>query len=46
MAEDLRTAAMHRLASGDRENAGYLLRRSLLLHRTTETLSLQKLLGR
>lgn len=46
MAEELRIAAMHRLASGDSETAGRLLRRSLLLHRTPETLSLQRLLGR
>jgi len=46
MAEELRITAMHRLLSGDRETAGRLLRRSLLLHRTPETLILQRLLGR
>ena len=43
--EELRIAAMRRPASGDRETTGRLLRRSLLLHRTPETLSLQRLLG-
>jgi hypothetical protein len=45
MAEELRITAMHRLVSGERETAGRLLRRSLLLHRTPETLILQSLLG-
>ena len=45
MAEELRITAMHRLVSGERETAGRLLRRSLLLHRTPETLILQRLLG-
>jgi hypothetical protein len=46
MAEELRIAAMHRFMSGDPETADRLLRRSLLLHRTPETASLQKLLRR
>jgi hypothetical protein len=46
MAEQLRTMAMHRFMSGDPDAAGRLLRRSLLLHRTPATLSLQRLIGR
>jgi len=46
MAEQLRTMAMHRFMSGNPDAAGRLLRRSLLLHRTPATLSLQRLIGR
>ena len=37
--------AMRHLALGDRDDAGRLLRRSLLLHRTPEALALGRLLG-
>jgi len=46
MAEEIRTMAMHRFMSGDPETADRLLKRSLLLHRTPEAVSLQKLLRR
>jgi hypothetical protein len=35
--------AMHRLVLGDRDDAGRLLRRSLLLHRTREALMIERL---
>jgi len=38
--------AMHRLVLGDRDDAGRLLRRSLLLHRTPEAMALERLLRR
>jgi hypothetical protein len=36
--------AMYRLTLGDRTDAGRLLRRSLMLHRTPEALTIQRLL--
>jgi hypothetical protein len=46
MAEQLRALAMHRFVSGDPDTADRLLQRSLLLHRTPETLTLWKLVRR
>jgi hypothetical protein len=46
MAEQLRALAMHRFVSGDTDTADRLLQRSLLLHRTPETLTLRKLIRR
>ena len=46
MAEQLRAMAIHRFMSGDPDTADRLLRRSLLLHRTPETLNFQRLLRR